>query len=503
MFLPVAFSGNVLAAQLTIEKDVKSRDITVGDSIEIMLRFSNPFGKPIGIQIHDKNVIAGNGLDIQCLEYTLPADASSTVIYTQPITAFQSGDFTLGKATVTYTNPETGKEEQVQSNNLKLSVKQSQTQQNLQQHGITTVYQCGGMSMTSTSYSSSGSSTSIQISSGFRQNPGQRQTQRPDSIQQQNQDINTIKQQMQKQMHEEEQNRKHLENIINQSKEFSNAQKQLMKNGYQPDSKSINPDSNSSGSFEYTYKNEKGDTAKISGEIADNKIRELRKWSREDAEKLAELLENNTKFRQLHQQLTGQGYNISSKLFKEPEQNISDFNYVYEKPESGNKSISGNITLTGNIISIGIYGEDDARIWWIAPVIIILALLAYVACRKYLQKKKPVPEKPKPEKKIDFRKEALKLIDEAEKMFSHGLMKEAYAKVSEGVRFYFKHILNSGDEELTSTDILKKIKGQSIYKEAKKCFELCDLVKFAKYRPNKKDFTEAATKGKMLIEHSI
>jgi len=488
------FSG-ITFAQLTVEKDVKIRDITVGDSIEIMLRLSNPFGKPVSIQIQDKNVIAGNGLDIQCLEYTLPADAASTITYSQPITAFQPGEFTLEKATISYTNPDTGKEERIESNELKLTVKQSQTQQNLQQQGITTVYQCGGMSMISTSYSSRGSSTNIQINTGIGQSPGQ-QNQQPGGIEQQNQDINTIKQQMQKQMEEEEQNRKHLEGIINQSRKFREAEEQLAKNGYQFDSKTINPDSNSSGTFEYTYRNEEGDSAKISGEVADNKIKELRRWSKEDAERLAELLENSTEFQELHQNLISRGYNINSRLFSEPEQNMSDFDYKYEKPEANEKAIIGNITLTGKVVSIGIYGEDGYP-WWLVVLIlaILLMLLLFTVYNKY---RKELPAEQIKIKKIDFRKEALRMIDEAESLFAEGMMKEAYAKVSEGVRFYFKHKLNS-EGELTSTDILKKIKGKANYSKAKNCFELCDLVKFAKYKPNKKDFEEAVKKGRMLI----
>ncbi len=505
--LPAGVSG----ARLTVEKDVKSRDISVGDNIDIVLKFSNPFGKPVHIRIQDKNVIAGNGLDIQCYEYTLPPDRESAVSYSQPITAFQPGDFTLGKAAITYTDPETGSEEKVWSNELKLTVRQSQNQQNLQQQGITTVYQCGGMSMTSTSYSSSGSSTSIQISSGFGQQFGQSGQQpgqgarNPGSIQQQEQDMGLLKQQMQEQMQQQEQNKKELESIINQSRGFQRLQEELMKQGYVPYSKSVSPESASSGSFGYTYRNSKGESARISGRIENSTVRDLRKWSREDAERLAMLLENSTRFRRLHNMLVSQGYNITSKSFSEPEGNVSDFDYSYTKPQSS-REIAGNITFTGDILSIGISGGESSPLWMLAAValLVLLALLGVLLYKRkrFLEKKAAADKPAKPEKPFDFRKEALKRIDQAEHLFSEGRMKEAYTKISDGVRIYFKYVLSSGKTEMTSTDILGELKkqGGKCYDEARDCFEICDLVKFARYRPNKRDFRKAAAAGRKVIK---
>ncbi|MCD6496614.1 MAG: hypothetical protein J7K54_05060 [Candidatus Aenigmarchaeota archaeon] len=507
ILLSGALSVSALAAQLTVEKDVKSRDIAVGDNIEILLKFSNPFGKPLDIQIKDKNIIAGNGLDIQCFEYTLPADASSIIAYSQPITAFQPGDFTLGKATITYTNPDTGAQEQVQSNELELSVKNSQSQQNLQQQGITTVYQCGGMSMTSTSYSSSGSSTSIQISSGFGSSPSQQKSQSPGNIQQQNQDMSAIKKQMEEQMRQQEQMKEEMQKRIEQNSEFQRMQQQLQQHGYKPESADLNPSSYDTGRFEYTYKKENGDKAMIKGSMENGTVNQLQKWSKEDAYRLAGLLENSTEFKKLNESISRGGFNLSSKHFSFPESNVSNFRYTYKDRQGNQKSITGNMTVRGKLLEIEEHGDSTADVWgillWIILAAAVLTAAVLIYRRYFLKKSVPAEEiKQTATRAVDIKKEAMALIKAAEKMFSEGKKKEAYAKVSEGVRLCYKHMLNSGKEELTSTDILKALKrhgNRRHFRDAEKCFELCDLVKFAKYAPNEKDFRKAVEKGKKII----
>jgi len=106
-------------------------------------------------------------------------------------------------------------------------------------------------------------------------------------------------------------------------------------------------------------------------------------------------------------------------------------------------------------------------------------------------------------KKPDYRKLAHDRIKKAVKSYNSGKKKEAYTMVSEAVRFYIRFKYAPNEEELTSTDALKVLRGCSVgdkyISESKRCFQLCDLVKFAKYKPNDKDFNKIVVIAKKLV----
>ena len=162
--LGMLLTSSVAAKSLEVQKLVDSnKEIKVGDGVSVQLVFKNPFNSAIPIQIVDKNVFGNNGLDIQCLEYSLPREAESGIAY-EPIVPYNPGMYTLDAATVTYTNPDTGKEETVNSNTLDIMVEENKSMPSVQAEGITTIYRCGGTNMQSTSYSSS-SGTNSQFTS--------------------------------------------------------------------------------------------------------------------------------------------------------------------------------------------------------------------------------------------------------------------------------------------------------------------------------------------------
>lgn len=161
----ILLMSSVAAKELEVQKIVDSnKEIKVGDGVSVQLVFKNPFNRAIPIELVDKNVFGNNGLDIQCLEYTLPREAESGIAYEPPIVPYKPGMYTLDAAMVTYTNPDTGKEETVKSNTLDLMVEENKSMPSVQAEGITTIYRCGGTNMQSTSYSSS-SGTNSQFTS--------------------------------------------------------------------------------------------------------------------------------------------------------------------------------------------------------------------------------------------------------------------------------------------------------------------------------------------------
>lgn len=494
--LLILFSGTASAKQLTVKKVIPNTNIKTGDSVNILLEFDNPFNKSIPVTIQDNNVLGNNGLEIQCYEYALPGNPHTGISYDFPVQAYSSGDFTLDQATVTYTNPETGTQESVRSDPVKVSIKQSTSTG--QQQGITKIYNCGGISMQSTSISSS-SSTSISISSGIQQagqNNNPKPSAFPENIQQGAQDMQNIKQEMERQKQEQQKMEKELKERIEKDNEFQKLKEKLEKQGYAPTEQEIKPESNDTGNFDYKFK--KGDeNANISGRMNAGKIENIREQSTEDIKKLMQYIESNETFRQMNQTLSENGFNLSSRNI-DRKTNISSFEYSYRDQQGRNASITGNVTDAGEIKDIMLKEPEPSFPYWILALL-FLPLLGIYLFKKYRNKERPV-EPLEENIFIDPKEKALSMLEKAVDMFNNGRQKEAYMEVSNALRFYFKG--TAGINELTSDEILRSIRGskdEGYLRNVRECFMLCDRVKFAKYEPNAQDFNRVVEYARRII----
>jgi hypothetical protein len=449
------------------------------------------------VTIQDNNVLGNNGLEIQCYEFTLSDKPHSGISYDFPIQAYSSGDFTLDQATLTYTNPETGTQESVRSEPVKISIKQGQSTG--QQQGITKIYNCGGMSMQSTSISSS-SSSSISISSGSQQagqdnNPQQPAS--PDNIQQEVQDMQNIKQEMERQQQEKQKMENELKERIENNSEFQELKNELQKQGYAPAEPEIKPESNDTGNFDYRFT--KGvESANISGRMNAGKMENIQEQSTEDIKKLMQYIESNETFRQMNRTLSDKGYNLSSRNI-DLKTNISSFEYSYRDQQGKNASITGNVTDAGEIKDIMLKEPESSFPYWLLALLFVLILGIYLFT-KSKNKEKPV-ESLKETIFIDPKENALSMLEKAIDMFNNGRQKEAYMEVSNAIRFFFKG--TAGINELTSDEIIGSIRGikdEGYLNDVKECFMLCDLVKFAKYEPNTLDFNRVVEYARKIID---
>ena len=495
--LLIFFSGMTSAKQLTVTKVIPNLDIKTGDSVSISLEFENPFNKSIPVTIQDNNVLGNNGLQIECYELKLTEKPHSGISYDFPIQAYSSGDFTLDQVTVTYTNPETGTQESVRSEPVKISIKPGQSTG--QQQGITKIYNCGGISMQSTSISSS-SSTSISISSGSQQAGQDNNPQPPASpgnIQQEAQDMQNIKQEMERQQKEQQQMENELKGRIENNSEFQKLNEELAKQGYAPAGQEIKPESNDTGNFDYRFK--KGEeSANISGRMNAGKMENIKEQSTEDIKKLMQYIESNETFRQMNRTLSEKGYNLSSRNI-DLNTNISSFQYSYRDVHGRNASITGNLTNAGEIKDIILKELEPPFPYWIIALLLVLLSGIYLFT-KYRNDEKPV-EPLKESILIDPKEKALLMLEKAIDMFNNARQKEAYMEVSNAVRFYFKG--TAGINELTSDEILRSIRGSkkdTYLQDVKECFMLCDLVKFAKYEPNEPDFNRVVEYARRIID---
>lgn len=493
----ILFSGTASAKQLTIKKIISNMDIKTGDSVNISLEFDNPFNRSIPVTIQDNNVLGNNGLEIQCYEYTLPDNPRTGISYDFSLQAYSSGEFTLDPATATYTNPETGTQESVKSEPVKISIKQDQSTG--QQQGITKIYNCGGVSMQSTSISSSGS-TSISISSGSQQtgqNTNPQPPASPENIQQGTQDMQNIKQEMEKQQQNRQKMENELKGRIENNSEFQKLKEELEKQGYSPAGQQINPEANDTGNFDYMFK--KGEeSANISGRMNAGNMENIQELGTEDINKLMKYIESNETFRQMNRTLSEKGYNLSGKNI-DLKTNISRFEYTYNDQLGRNASITGNVTHTGEIKDIILREPEPSFPYWILFLFLVPLFGIYIFT-KFRNKEKP-GEPLKENIFIDPMEKALSMLEKAGEMFNNGRQKEAYTEASNALRIYFK--ATSGIHELTSDEIIRTMKGSKdngYLRDVKECFMLCDRVKFAKYESDAQDFKRVMEYARRIIE---
>ena len=500
----IFLASPALAEEMTVEKLVKEENISVGSLVTVVLRFDNPFDYDIPIRIVDKNIFANNGIDIECLDQTIPKNSMVDVEYS-PIIAYAEGSYTLDRALVNYTNPETEEDTKIESNKYGIKVKEGAS--NVQAEGITTIYQCDNISMQSTSYSSSQSSEQSQTKEEQEQQEAQQENTQSklQNIDQQNpENMQELKQEMQEEMQRQEaEKQKMMEQIESDSKTFEEHQK-LQEEGYQLSEKNVDPTSEDSGEFEYKYQKENGDTASIKGDVNNGSVEDVMSWSTDKEKRMMDALENSTEFKEAMSELEKEGFQLENKSISPSSSNMTNFQYQLSNPDTNETALmQGNMTTEGNVTSLNVEKDGDKRSPWFILYIIAGALIGYYVWQKYLRKERvqPVVEAPARKKHINYKKDALRMLALAEKMFASGNKKDAYEKVSYAIRFYFKHELESDKKELTATDALNLIGGRGRWdkKEVKQFFDICNLVNFAKYEVNKKDFEKILLIGKWVV----
>jgi len=483
---------------ISVEKTVQQTGIEVGDDVTIMIKFTNPFGEEIPVRIVDKNIFGNNGIDIQCLERTLPSQKEITLAY-DPIKPYAPGTYKLEAASVTYTNPETGKEETARSNELDIVVNGTAAQGQGQAQGITTIYECGGQSMRSTSYTSSGGSMNIQMGgstgssmssstgTGNQQegNPGDRVRNN-----QLNQNTGALKEEMQQEMQKQEQIKKEFQKQLSENPEFREKHQELMDKGYNLTNASVNPASNNTGGFELGYQKPDGGTARLTGRMQNGSMKEIMSHTSEDEGAMLQRLEQNHEFQRLDEKLRDGGFGRGSAAFDQLSQNHTKITVPYEDEDGEKREIHADY-INGTIRDVGVVGERErgGHPWWILLSILILIVVGWFVYGRYSNRGGAVDVSPlQNPAKVDSAAISRAMIGDARNLFERGEEKEAYKKVSQAVRSYLSYKV--GDNiEITAVEAVQllKRKGQD-FQMVKECLDRCGSVEFAKLQPDRADF---------------
>lgn len=495
---------------ITVEKILQSDDVVAGGSAMLALNISNPFDQPVSVQITDKNVLGGNGLDIQCYELSIPPGGG--LLKYEPITPFAEGEYTLEAAEVSYTHPETSEEQTATSNQLTVAVGKGTSAATATRQGITTIYRCGNVNMQSTSYQSSGGSSSFSVNIGgssiSQRMEHLRQQMQPQTMQERlqdmqqgtRQDTRALKQQMEDQMAEKRQQEQALKQEIENNPEFQRMHQQLTQQGFQPKTADIHPFSNDTGDFQYNYE-KNGETASIEGTMEKGEIQDITQWGSYQQRQLEEALHRDPRFQQLQQKLIQEGFHPRDASLSPPQNNRSQFTVTYNNSLNHTANITGTIHVNATVEDIEMQreGGEERILWWlILPALLLAAIVYRLTTRK---NGTITAESPTPRTTVDHPAEAVRMLDEAQRLFDTGKKKEAYARVSEAVRYYFRHDLgHAGD--VTDYELVRHLDTHHhpATDDVRACLDRCRLVKFARYHPNHEDFQHAIARARKALE---
>jgi len=309
---------------------------------------------------------------------------------------------------------------------------------------------------------------------------------------QMNQNTKALKQQMDKQAQEQKKMEEEFKKNLENNEELQKKHQELTDKGYTPEKNSLDPSTNDSGKFEFNYSKPGGEKASLKGEMKNGSMENLRSLTEEDKQEMLQKLGENKQFQEFGENQL-EGFNQTQPLFEQITQNHTKITVPYNNSEGKSKNITAEY-IDGEIEKVSLSEkkeeEKSNNLWWILLVLLV-CIAGWVVYNKYfgvINQQIEISEI-NLNKSVDYKKEAKKMIVEAEKLFDSKKEKDAYEKVSRGVRFYFSYKLGT-KKEITNTDLLKLMKQKKIgkYLDVQKCLNMCSLVEFAKYKPNRKDF---------------
>jgi hypothetical protein len=321
-----------------------------------------------------------------------------------------------------------------------------------------------------------------------KQNQQQTQQQKLQNNQM-NQDSQALREQIQKQIQDQEIKKQEFEQNLFKNQDFMKNHSELIKQGYNITEKNINPESKDTGEFEIKYQNKKGEDATMSGSMKDGEIEELQKQTAEDRKQMMENLNQSKKFQNFSKQLKQEGYNQSTLTFNQ-HGNQTDLEIIYENKKNDTATIKARFE-NNELKEVSLEKEDKINLLiWLLPLIIIISIITlYVLYKKFFIKKQIKEfENILDKKPFNYKIEADKLLKEAEKLFKQKKYKDAYGKAGQSLRLYLSY-KNGLNKEITNDDVIKYLRqNKKSFKDFKKCFDLCSLVEFAKFKEDINDF---------------
>jgi len=143
---------------------------------------------------------------------------------------------------------------------------------------------------------------------------------------------------------------------------------------------------------------------------------------------------------------------------------------------------------------------SDLILYLIAIIIVILAL-TFAAIFIFKKPSEPVIK----DEDIDYKKETLKKLRAAKEHLKKNNIKLYYTDVYEAVRYFLSIHLKVSLRELTTREILGRLKELKVDKQMMGVLNLfmsdCDIVKFADYKPNDEEMEQIYKRAEDIVNN--
>ena len=307
------------------------------------------------------------------------------------------------------------------------------------------------------------------------------------------QDSSALKQQLEKQVQNQEQIKKEFEQKLFSNNDFLNRHQELLKNRYNMSRSNLNAISNVTGSFDIKYNSTNGKWATLQGNMKNGTITEINEQSQAEQEKLLQKLKQNILYRQFHSKLLTEGFSQNDITF---DANGNETNIIlkYEDQKHANAKIIANF-VNDEIKQVTLEDRNSNPLNLMLLIIIVVTIVSaisiYFVIKKFINKERftiidssSIPNL----KSFDHVTESKKLIDEAIKYHDKGRYKEAFGTAGKSIRLFLSH--DSGiKREITSEELIQLIqKNNYPVDDIRECLKITDLVEFAKLKASEYDF---------------
>ena len=293
----------------------------------------------------------------------------------------------------------------------------------------------------------------------FNQSPMSQDPQQRLQNNQLNQDSSALKQQIQKQLQKENEMQTEFEKNIVSDEKFQQLHQQMLDEGYNFTRGSLNPTTNSTGTFEANYENSEGKWGKIQGSVINGTITDIQKQTQEGQEYLLSKLHNDPQFQEYEQQLIKEGY-VEQTIQYTTEQNNTSILIEYQNEDFQTSKITGDFQ-NDELVSVKLDKENGNQFDILPLLIVVLIGITTAFLYLKLRVKKPIPNKPLtqliPQKRFDYLLESNKLLQEGKENFKRQEFKDAYGKVGQAIRLFLSYKLNL-KKEITNEDLLRFLK---------------------------------------------
>jgi len=317
---------------------------------------------------------------------------------------------------------------------------------------------------------------------------------------QMSQDSAALQSQIQKERQQKQTETQQFAEMLGKNPAIQQAHASLQSQGYQITNQQIESATNTSGKFllNYTRGNE---SAFLEGSMTNGTIDTLYRESAEDRARLLAQLENSTEFQSYDERLQDKKFRRQTPEFSHTKSEII-VTIPYTQGNLSNVTASIRATFVNDTFkSVFLQESTSEGQWylWIFLLVFAVCLLGYGLYRRYQRTSGAAVVPVVPVLPEDYHAVAFQMIERAERLFHEGQAKEAYSAISQAIRYFLSRAYRL-DIELTTAEMLSYLERHRIASaQFKDCFFRCDVVTFAKGKPDPDEFRAAMTLAKKTV----